>query len=231
MCVVVLLLLLVIVQRPSHTAVQVHSQPARHHCPCDCACHTVAPSRGARWAPPRVTDDAAAAAPSRLPHTTCPGNAIVIGTQPVSPHLHRCSWPHTASADEHSASFNFDAFSENDAAARVTCDARSLAEIRVSVDRKNSSSSLALCITSRDRHQLLLPTFWGENELRRIPMRLHVHMRLHMRLACAHVPDPILSRLFSCAGAPTIPPMARWGQGLLQRSMMLMTDDNDNDGV
>ena len=78
----------------------------------------------------------------------------------------------------------------------MTCDARSLAEIRVSVDRKNSSSSLALCITSRDRHQLLLPTFWGENELRRIPMRLHVHMRLHMRLACAHVPDPIFVTFF-----------------------------------
>jgi hypothetical protein len=68
-CVLLLLLLLlaavvvvvVIVRRPSHPAVQVHSQPARHHCPCDRACHTFAPSRSARWAPPRITDDAAAA--------------------------------------------------------------------------------------------------------------------------------------------------------------------------
>ncbi len=143
-------------------------------------------------------DDAIGAALTRHPHAASAGNAIIIGKQPLSPHLHRCSW-------QPASAVSFDAFSEDEAATRVTCDARGLAQIRVSVDRKqNSSSSTALCITSRDYHQLLLPIFWGEKKLRRC-LR---HWELSNE-ALALVFHPIFN-FFSCAGAPTIPPMARW---------------------
>lgn len=119
--------------------------------------------------------------------------------QPLPLHLQRCSLFHSAARDVAAAAVDFGGRGSVDGRRRATCDLRQLADIRVAADLANSSIiSTTLCITSQDPHRLLLPIFWGKNPL----------------VAPLFVPlcSALVFILVSPAGAPTVPPMARWGE-------------------